>query len=59
MRGHRADGLLVVFVVDDIDSEYTRLQTEGVAITTPIETESWGERFFQVTDRDSTGSVDD
>jgi predicted enzyme related to lactoylglutathione lyase len=50
LRGRRADGLLVVFVVDDIDGEYRRLQDEGVPITTPIETEPWGERFFQVTD---------
>jgi len=50
LRGHRADGLLIVFVVDDIDREYARLQAEGVTITTTIETESWGERFFQVTD---------
>ncbi|HCF30589.1 MAG TPA: glyoxalase [Cyanobacteria bacterium UBA11049] len=50
MRGHRADGLLIVFVVDDIDGEYSRLQAEGVQISTPIETEPWGERFFQVTD---------
>lgn len=50
MRGHRADGLLVIFVVDDIDAEYARLQAEGVAIATPIETEPWGERFFQVAD---------
>ena len=50
MRGRRADGLLVAFVVDTIDDEYARLQREGVAITTPIETEPWGERFFQVTD---------
>ncbi len=50
MRGRRADGLLVVFVVDDIDQQYSRLQQEGVPITTPIQTESWGERFFQVTD---------
>ncbi len=50
MRGHRADGLLIVFVVDDIDTEYERLQTEDVKITTAIETEPWGERFFQVTD---------
>ena len=50
MRGHRADGLLIAFVVDDIDTEYARLQSEGVTITTPIETEPWGERFFQVTD---------
>ena len=50
MRGHPADGLLVVFVVDDVDAEYARLQREGVPITTPIETEPWGERYFQVTD---------
>lgn len=50
MRGHRADGLLIVFVVNDIDREYARLQAEGVTITTAIATESWGERFFQVTD---------
>jgi uncharacterized glyoxalase superfamily protein PhnB len=50
LRGRRADGVLVVFVVDDIDGEYARLQEEGVPITTPIETEPWGERFFQVTD---------
>lgn len=50
MRGHRADGLLVVFVVNDIDTAYARLQAEGVTITTPIETEPWGERFFQVSD---------
>ncbi len=50
MRGHRADGLLIAFVVDDIDREYARLQAAGVAITTPIETEAWGERFFQVSD---------
>jgi len=50
MAGRRADGLLLVFVVDDVDAEYVRLQGEGVAITTPIETEPWGERYFQVTD---------
>jgi predicted enzyme related to lactoylglutathione lyase len=50
MRGRPADGLLVVFVVDNIDDEYARLQQEGVQITTPIQTEPWGERFFQVTD---------
>jgi catechol 2,3-dioxygenase-like lactoylglutathione lyase family enzyme len=50
LAGHRADGLLIVFEVDDIDSEYNRLLREGVEITTAIETEEWGERFFQVTD---------
>ena len=50
LAGRRADGLLVAFVVDDVDAEYERLRGEGVAITTPIETEPWGERYFQVTD---------
>ena len=50
LRGHAADGLLVVFVVDDIDGEYARLQSAGVPITTPIETEPWGERYFQMSD---------
>jgi uncharacterized glyoxalase superfamily protein PhnB len=47
--GH-ADGLLVVFTVDDIDAEYARLQAAGVEVVTPIETEPWGERYFQMAD---------
>jgi catechol 2,3-dioxygenase-like lactoylglutathione lyase family enzyme len=50
LRGHPADGVLVVFVVENIDAEYERVQREGAPITTPIETESWGERYFQVSD---------
>ena len=50
LAGHDADGLLVAFVVDDLEGEYERIQAEGVAITTPLETEEWGERYFQVTD---------
>ena len=45
-----ADGLLVVFTVEDIDTEYDRLRGAGVTIVTPIETEPWGERYFQMTD---------
>ena len=45
-----ADGLLVVFTVDDIDIEYDRLRGEGVTVVTPIETEPWGERYFQMSD---------
>jgi uncharacterized glyoxalase superfamily protein PhnB len=47
--GH-ADGLLVVFVVEDVDEQYARRQGEGVRIVTPIETEPWGERYFQAVD---------
>ncbi|MET7770706.1 VOC family protein [Nocardia sp. NPDC005366] len=48
--GSAGEGLLVVFVVDDIDGEYARLEGAGVPIVTPIETEEWGERYFQMTD---------
>ena len=50
LAGRAADGLLLAFVVDDIDAEYRRLTDEGVPFTTRIETEPWGERYFQVTD---------
>ena len=50
MRGRSADGLLIAFVVDDVDAECARLEDDGVPITTPLETEPWGERYFQVTD---------
>lgn len=48
--GRARDGLLVVFVVDAIDAEYERLRAEGVPVVTPIETEPWGERYFQTED---------
>jgi catechol 2,3-dioxygenase-like lactoylglutathione lyase family enzyme len=50
LRDHSADGLLVVLVVEGVDAEYERLRAAGVPMTTDIETEPWGERFFQVTD---------
>lgn len=43
-------GLLVVFVVDEIDSEWNRLQDQDVFFPSAIQTEPWGERFFQVLD---------
>ncbi|MFC8044193.1 VOC family protein [Nocardia sp. NPDC057353] len=50
IAGSAGEGLLVAFVVDDIDAEYARLRAEGAPIETPIETEEWGERYFQLTD---------
>lgn len=46
----RADGLLLAFVVDDVDAEYERIKAEGATIATPVETEAWGERYFQTAD---------
>ncbi len=48
--GSAGEGLLVVFVVEGVDAEYERLVAEGVPIVTSIETEPWGERYFQVED---------
>ncbi len=50
IAGSAGEGTLVVFVVDDIDAEYERLRGAGGPIETPIETEEWGERYFQMTD---------
>ena len=48
-------GLLVAFVVDGIDQEHERLREAGAPIVTPLETEPWGERYFQV--RDPNGII--
>lgn len=48
--GSAGQGMLVVFVVTSADEEHGRLMREGVAITTPLQTEPWGQRFFQITD---------
>lgn len=54
-RDDHARGLILAFVVDDLEGELTRLQAEGVTITMPLTTEEWGERAFQV--RDPNGVI--
>jgi uncharacterized glyoxalase superfamily protein PhnB len=54
-RDLHAAGLILAFVVDDLEGELRRLQEEGVAITMPLTVEEWGERAFQV--RDPNGVV--
>jgi catechol 2,3-dioxygenase-like lactoylglutathione lyase family enzyme len=54
-RFDHAGGLILAFVVDDLDGELARLQDEGVAITMPLTEEEWGERAFQV--RDPNGVI--
>jgi catechol 2,3-dioxygenase-like lactoylglutathione lyase family enzyme len=49
-RDDRAAGVIVAFVVADLEGELRRLQSEGVAISLPLREEPWGERLFQVTD---------
>jgi len=50
LRDRHADGVIVAFVVDDLEAEQERLRGEGVAITLPIREEPWGERLLLVTD---------
>lgn len=54
-RDDHAGGLILAFVVDDLEAELARLQGEGVAITMPLRSEEWGERAFQV--RDPNGVI--
>jgi uncharacterized glyoxalase superfamily protein PhnB len=54
-RDEHATGLILAFVVDDLEGELARLQSEGVRITMPLTVEEWGERAFQV--RDPNGVI--
>ena len=54
-RDEHATGLILAFVVDDLEGELARLQREGVPITMPLTVEEWGERAFQV--RDPNGVI--
>ncbi|MFC5379230.1 VOC family protein [Aquipuribacter nitratireducens] len=50
LRGSRVAGVLLAFVVEDVDAEHTRLVASGVDVVAAPETEPWGERFSQYRD---------
>ncbi|POX47202.1 VOC family protein [Streptomyces sp. Ru72] len=54
-RDEHAAGLILAFVVDDLEAELARLRAEGVTVTMPLTEEEWGERAFQV--RDPNGVI--
>jgi uncharacterized glyoxalase superfamily protein PhnB len=54
-RDDHAGGLILAFVVEDLEGELARLRAEGVTITMPLSSEEWGERAFQV--RDPNGVI--
>ncbi|MDR1387171.1 MAG: VOC family protein [Propionibacteriaceae bacterium] len=54
-RHERAQGVILAFVVEDLEGELARLEAAGVAITMPLRVEEWGERAFQV--RDPNGVI--
>lgn len=54
-RDDHATGVILAFVVDDLEGELARLRDAGVDITMPLTEEEWGERAFQV--RDPNGVI--
>lgn len=50
IAGPAGQGLLLVFVVDDLDEQFERIAAAGARVVTPPETEPWGERFCQFAD---------
>jgi predicted enzyme related to lactoylglutathione lyase len=54
-RDQHAGGVILAFVVEDLEGELARLRAEGVAITMPLTVDEWGERSFQT--RDPNGVI--
>lgn len=50
IAGAAGQGLLIVFVVEDIDAEFARISAAGAEVITAPETEPWGERYCQFAD---------
>ena len=48
--GSAGDGLLLAFVVDDVDAAYETMRDAGARTVTAPETEPWGERYCQFSD---------
>lgn len=50
IAGPAGQGLLLAFVVDNLDGEFERIQATGARVVTAPETEPWGERYCQFAD---------
>lgn len=48
--GSARDGVLLAFVIDDVDAVYEKVRSAGATSVTPPETEPWGERYCQFED---------
>ncbi|GED97937.1 VOC family protein [Gordonia crocea] len=48
--GSAGEGLLLAFVVDDLDGDFARMRGAGAPVVTEPETEPWGERYCQFAD---------
>ncbi|MBU2664019.1 VOC family protein [Actinoplanes bogorensis] len=47
-RGKSVVGTLIALVVEDVDAEFERLTAYGINVVTPLVTEPWGQRRFQL-----------
>lgn len=50
MVEYGAEGVMLNFRVDDVDAEYARLVSEGVALVMSLEDHPWGDRGFSIID---------
>jgi len=50
IAGAAGQGLLLVFVVDDVDAECARIAAAGARVVSEPMTEPWGERYCQFAD---------
>jgi uncharacterized glyoxalase superfamily protein PhnB len=50
IAGAAGQGLLLVFVVEDLDAQFARISASGARVVTAPETEPWGERYCQFAD---------
>ncbi|GAB2867558.1 VOC family protein [Nocardioides pacificus] len=50
IAGPAGQGMLLAFVVEDLDAEFARIAGAGARVVTPPETEPWGERYCQFAD---------
>jgi len=50
IAGSAGQGLLLVFVVDDLDVQFERIAGTGARVVTAPETEPWGEGYCQFAD---------
>lgn len=48
--GAAGEGLLLAFVVEDVDTAFSQVAAAGAEVVTPPETEPWGERYCQFAD---------
>lgn len=50
IAGPAGQGMLIAFVVENVDVEFTRIAEAGATVVTEPETEPWGERYCQFAD---------